>query len=119
MTVRSSFSPGIPVTEERDKQRRILQAERLAAATTLVAGLAHEFRNPLNSATLQLEVLQTRLERGQTDAASLLPVLSSVRHEMRRLGTLVSELLSFARPRALELRSVALNELLSELVELE
>ena len=107
------------MTEERDKLRRILQAERLAAATTLVAGLAHEFRNPLNAATLQLDVLETRLERGQTDAASLLPVVSTVRHEMRRLGNLVSDLLSFARPPALELRPVALNALLSELVARE
>jgi signal transduction histidine kinase len=38
---------------------------------------------------------------------------------MRRLGNLVSDLLSFARPPALELRAVVLNELLSELVELE
>jgi len=107
------------VTEERDKLRRILQAERLAAVTTLVAGLAHEFRNPLNSAMLQLDVLEARLERGQTDAASLLPVVSTVRHEMRRLGNLVSDLLSFARPPALELQSIVVNELLSELVVLE
>jgi signal transduction histidine kinase len=107
------------VTEERDKLRRILQAERLAVATTLVAGLAHEFRNPLNSAILQLDVLEARLERGHTDAASLLPVVSTVRHEMRRLGNLVTDLLSFARPPALELRSVVVNELLSELAVLE
>jgi nitrogen-specific signal transduction histidine kinase len=47
----------IKVTGERDKLRETLQAERLAAVTTLVSGLAHEIRNPLNAAQLQLDVL--------------------------------------------------------------
>jgi signal transduction histidine kinase len=107
------------VTGERDKLRETLQAERLAAVTTLVGGLAHEIRNPLNAATLQLDVLEARVERGQTDAASLLPVVTTVRDELRRLGNLLSDLLSFARPPTLELRRVDLNALLTELAGLE
>ena len=52
-----TYAFGIDVTEEREVQRRVLRAERLAAVGTLAAGLAHEVRNPLNSATLQLQVL--------------------------------------------------------------
>jgi len=107
------------VTGEREKLRETLQAERLAAVTTLVAGLAHEIRNPLNAAQLQLDVLEGRIERGQTDAASLLPVVVTVRDELRRLGNLLSDLLTFARPPTLELRRVDLNGLLTELAELE
>lgn len=107
------------VTAEQDSPRRILQAERLAAVTTLVAGLAHEIRNPLNAATLQLDVLQSRIERGPTDAASLVPVVQTVRDELKRLGNLLNDLLSFARPRTLGLGPIDLNGLLTELAALE
>ena len=118
--MRSSQTPSvIHVTGQRDSLRETLQAERLAAVTTLVAGLAHEIRNPLNAAQLQLDVLEARVERGQTDAASLLPVVATVRDELRRLGNLLSDLLSFARPPTLELRRVDLNGLLAELAGLE
>lgn len=110
---------GIKLTGERDTLRGTLQAERLAAVTTLVAGLAHEIRNPLNAAQLQLDVLEARVERGQTDAASLLPVVTTVRDELRRLGNLLSDLLSFARPPTLELRRADVNGLLTELARLE
>jgi len=110
---------GSKETLEQDSLRRILQAERLAAVTTLVSGLAHEIRNPLNAATLQLDVVEGRIERGQTDAASLLPVVHTVRDELRRLSNLLNDLLSFARPPTLELRRVDLNELLTELAALE
>jgi signal transduction histidine kinase len=107
------------VPGEREKLRQTLQAERLAAVRTLVSGLAHEIRNPLNAAQLQLDVLESRVERGQTDEASLLPVVVTVRDELRRLGNLLNDLLSFARPPALELSRVDLNGLLKELAESE
>lgn len=36
---------GIDVTEQREAERRLIRAERLAAVGTLVAGVAHQFNN--------------------------------------------------------------------------
>jgi signal transduction histidine kinase len=113
----STYAVGIDVTHERDMMRRTLRAERLAAAGTLAAGLAHEVRNPLNSATLQLQVLRRRLDRRQMEPQALVGVVKLVEEEIRRLNRLVSDFLAFARPRPLNLQNGNLAELVSAVAE--
>ena len=78
-----------------------LQADRIASMQTLTAGLAHEVRNPLNSAKLQLELLERRLRRAGDDPKLVEPV-ELAHHEIRRLSVLLDEFLAFARPPALD-----------------
>jgi len=106
-----TYAVGTDVTAEQEMLRRTLRAERLAAVGTLAAGLAHEVRNPLNSATLQLQVLRRRLSKGDARPESLDPVAGLIEEEMRRLERLVDDFLSFARPRPLDLQPTGLAEL--------
>lgn len=106
-----TYAVGSDVTVEEEMLRRTLRAERLAAVGTLAAGLAHEVRNPLNSAALQLQVLRRRLSKGDTRPESLDPVAALVEEEIRRLERLADDFLAFARPRALELQPTAIAEL--------
>ena len=106
-----TYAVGTDVTAEQEMLRRTLRAERLAAVGTLAAGLAHEVRNPLNSATLQLQVLRRRLGKGDTRAESLDPVAGLIEDEIKRLERLVDDFLSFARPRPLDLQPTGLAEL--------
>ena len=112
-----TYAVGIDVTDERSMLRRTMLAERLAAVGTLAAGLAHEVRNPLNSATLQLQVLKRRLARRQTNPEGLLPVVDVVHDEIRRLDRLVTDFLAFARPHRLDLRPAPLDELVASVAE--
>jgi signal transduction histidine kinase len=73
------------------------QSERIAAMQTLSTGLAHEVRNPLNSASLQLELLERRLRRAAADPKLIEPV-EQVSLEIERLTRLLNEFLAFARP---------------------
>lgn len=111
------YAVGIDVTEEQELLRRMLRAERLAAIGTLAAGLAHEVRNPLNSAMLQLQVLRQRLERGDATAASARPIVSIIEEEIQRLERLVAEFLAFVHPRPLDLRPTDVAELCSGVLE--
>lgn len=111
------YAVGIDVTDEQEMLRRVLRAERLAAVGTMAAGLAHEVRNPLNSASLQLTVLERRLERGE-GADSIKPIAQVIKSEIDRLDRLVHDFLAFAKPSPLSPRPVDVPALLNAVVDL-
>jgi signal transduction histidine kinase len=85
--------------EKRELAQRAQTAEKLAALGTMAAGLAHEIRNPLNAAQLQLGVAQRRLgSEVAPDISGALECLDLVRAEMQRLNEIVESVLVFARP---------------------
>lgn len=86
--------------ENQQLSQRILVSEKLAAVGTLTAGLSHEIRNPLNSATLHLTLLERRIRRIPLEyQAELIASLASMREEIHRLNDLVRDFLQFAQPR--------------------
>lgn len=109
-----TYALGVDVTEERDALRNTIQAERLAAVGRLSTGLAHEVRNPLNAAMLQIKVLEGRAERGVLDPEATKSILGAVQDEIRRIENLLSDFLSFAQPRPLKLVPSDLNALLAK-----
>ncbi len=105
--------------EERLVRReRRSQDEKLIAVRTLSAGLAHEVRNPLNAAKLQLELLERRLRRSDGDQR-LLDAAALVHQEIGRLSKLLDEFLSFARPADLASTPTNMIELVQHVAELE
>jgi len=98
---------------------RTQRAEHLAALGTMAAGLAHELRNPLNSAHLQLNVAQRRLARGGSDQQdSARAAIALAESEMKRLAGLVEDFLRFAKPQALRLAHVDLRSTAEVIVDL-
>lgn len=109
---------GEDVTERLALEARAADAEALAAMGRLTAGLAHEIRNPLNAAVLQLELMARAA--GKLDDASVRTSLTEraaiVRSEIQRLSQLLDEFLGLARPRHFALARVDVAALLDELV---
>lgn len=105
------YASGLDVTELRDLERRTRLAEKLAAVGTIAAGLAHEIRNPLNAASLQLQLLERRLAKF-TDDPKLHEPVGTVQQEIIRLSHLVSDFLAFARPQALNVSSTDLGQVI-------
>jgi signal transduction histidine kinase len=83
------------------------EAERMAYIGTLASGLAHEIRNPLNSLSLNMQMLEEELDEHRGTAPSGKRLLSITRSEINRLERLATDFLAYARPRPLELEEVA------------
>lgn len=113
-----TYALGVDVTEESEMQRRTLRAERLAAVGTLAAGLAHEVRNPLNSATLQLQLLERKLSKGKVETEAVRSIVDIVKAEIERLENLVKDFLAFAKPVPLKPELHDVNALVQSVVEL-
>jgi signal transduction histidine kinase len=106
-------------SEERLIAReRQVQIDRLAAMQALTAGLAHEVRNPLNAAKLQIELLERRLRRGG-DAPLLIEPCKLARTEIDRLTALLNEFLAFARPPELRTQAHDVAAIILQIAELE
>ncbi|HEX5063906.1 MAG TPA: protoglobin domain-containing protein [Kofleriaceae bacterium] len=107
-------------SEEKLLQReRRIQSDRLTAMQTLSAGLAHEVRNPLNAARLQLELLERRIRRQVGDDSKLIEPTTLANQELERLSNLLNDFLSFARPPELHLHEHDLIEIGRHVIELE
>ena len=87
---------GVDITEARATERRLRVIEQLAVVGDLTTGLAHEIRNPLNSALLELKVMARRLAKAEI--ASELASVEAVRGELGRIERLLADFLWFARP---------------------
>jgi signal transduction histidine kinase len=100
----------------RRLEEQAAEAERLAYVGTLASGLAHEIRNPLNSLSLNMQMLGEELERAAPSSAHH-RLLSITRGEIGRLERLVTDFLSYARPRPLELEETPAVALLEHALE--
>ena len=97
------------LAHEKQIEGQLRHAERLASLGRLVAGVAHEVRNPL--ATIRLRVQMCRRDSSSTNVKESCHIALE---EIDRLNGIVNRLLSFARPIQLQLESVDLKELVQE-----
>ena len=113
---------GIDVTERRALEKRAADAEALSAMGTLALNLAHEVRNPLNAAVLQLHLLGRQVDKlgiDEESRAALRRKGQIVGDEIQRLSRLLTEFLELARPRAPVRELVHFGKLVEDVLDLE
>lgn len=83
------------ITEERDRERRLVVSERLAALGQMASGIAHEINNPLASIAGCADALLRRVEQGKMDAGRFREYLSIIQEEITRCKRITTSMLSF------------------------
>jgi two-component system sensor histidine kinase PilS (NtrC family) len=102
------------MTAMRQIEAEMKRVEGLALAGQLAAGIAHEIRNPMASISGSIQILKEGLEK---DAMSS-RLMDIILREVSRLNHLVSDFLLFARPKAADVQTFDLNQLIRDSLEL-
>jgi len=85
------------IQEREQLERELQQQEKLAGMGRMVAGIAHEIRNPLGIIRSTAELL---LKRNKASDGVNARLLSAIFDESKRLSKTVGDFLDYARPKA-------------------
>jgi len=111
------------VTEKRQQELQLMQAEKLSSIGVLAAGVAHEINNPLSSVAGYAEALLRRFkdEYALTEDPRLEDFpkyLQVIVRESYRCKGIIDCLLSFSRKSDGSVGNVSINDVLIEVLEL-
>jgi PAS domain S-box-containing protein len=81
------------ISEHRTLERRLRQAEELAAVATLVTGIAHDIGTPMNVILGYTDMLARSIQRAKDRER-----LRIIREQVERVTRLIQTLMNFARP---------------------
>ncbi|HEX7317875.1 MAG TPA: ATP-binding protein [Pyrinomonadaceae bacterium] len=98
------------LTDIRSMEETSRRQERLSAVGRVAAGIAHEIRNPLAAMRGSIQVLRSELEADAPQRELMDIVLS----ESDRLNRIISDFLTYARPRKFSITECDLREPLRE-----
>lgn len=118
--VTHAITIGEDITEWRDAQDRIAQAEKLAAVGTLAAGVMHEINNPLATIAAAAEATMMRAvdeaARLGEFGAELTDVLTLIEAECHRCKRIVDSLLDLSRPKPATKAPVDVNSVIDRVL---
>lgn len=115
------------ITSMVELQQSLRRSEVMSAMGRLVAGVAHEVRNPLFGISATLDAFETAItmqEDGEGEKLSqglqdeYLEYIGMLKEELSRLNILMQELLEYGKPPILELSACEIHDLISQAISL-
>lgn len=97
------------ISERKRNERMFVNAEKLAIAGQLAAGIAHEIRNPLTSLKGFIQLMST----GRVPHSRYFAIMKS---ELHLIESIISELLMLSKPQLSEMAQIDISQLLDEAV---
>jgi len=81
--------------ELKNRQQQLVRSEKLASLGTMLAGVAHEFNNPLSNISSSAQILAEEVDGG--DGAFVQELAMQISTETKRASSIVNTLLGLAR----------------------
>lgn len=102
------------LTEIRTMEDNIRRKDRLAAVGRVAAGLAHEIRNPLGAMRGAIQVLEAQTAPDSSQAK----LMDIILRESDRLNNIITNFLTYARPRVSNFSEIDVREAIEDTVML-
>ncbi len=102
------------IEQLRQLNEQLIRTEKLAAAGTLAAGVAHEVNNPLASISSLIQILQTRAT-GDAETTEMLRLIST---QITRITQVLRDMMDFARVRPASRIPLDINEAIDASIRL-
>lgn len=99
------------ITERKEAQLQLLQAQKLEAVALLAGGVAHDFNNLLTVILTEAELLDADLPEG----SPFREPLSAIRRSGQRASALTRQLLAFSRRQVVEPSVFPVNDAVAEM----
>ena len=104
--------------QSRQRMAELVHVNRIATAGELTASIAHEINQPLGSILTNAETAQAILKSPSPDIAELSEIVDDIVRDDRRASEVIRRMKSLLKKTPFELKSLDLNDLVGETVEL-
>jgi PAS domain S-box-containing protein len=98
------------ITEQKNIQARLQEAQKMEAIATLAGGIAHEFNNALCAVIPNIDLLKSKLPNNKEINKHTQPIQNSA----QRMAHLTSQLLAYARGGKWKAEKISLDNLVQE-----
>ena len=102
------------LTEIRSMEESVRRKDRLAAVGRVGAGLAHEIRNPLGAMRGAIQVLEANTPANSVQS----DLMGIIMRESDRLNSIITNFLSYARPKVGNFTEIDVTEAIRETITL-
>ncbi|RMF91994.1 MAG: PAS domain-containing protein, partial [Candidatus Schekmanbacteria bacterium] len=100
-------------TENKRISDELELSKRLSALGQMIAGVAHEIKNPLQNISMGISLIKYDIDKDSESAKTLEGVIEGV----KKLNNIVSDLLDFSRPLKIETIDYDINEVLEGVID--
>lgn len=97
-------------------QKKLQRMERLAALSRFASLVSHEVRNPLNSMSINMQILKRMIHRNDISPERKNKYLDVIATEINRINDMVTNFLTIARPPELNLIRSNVHDILEEVL---
>ncbi|OHD09678.1 MAG: hypothetical protein A2Y34_15850 [Spirochaetes bacterium GWC1_27_15] len=106
------------ISQNKENEKKLRQAESLATLTTISAGIAHEIKNPLGAMGIHVQLVEQEIVKCKCKwSKDFKYSIKIIKEEIDRLSEIVNSFLFTVRPLKAELMPVDLKEFLDKFVD--